>query len=104
MIRYVLSIYVGGQFKFPDSWAKRVWVRHDLPFHITTTKMRKLLADYHDVLLETYVRTGAALIHKYKVPRGFFYGVDETAAQFVPEARGTRSKRGEKRVATKNHR
>lgn len=87
----------GGKHTYGPSWAKRFYKRHGLVLRVCTTKMRELPSDFEEKKSK-YLRIGAELIYKYKVPPELVINGDETAVLFVNRAKVTRNVAGAKRV------
>jgi hypothetical protein len=67
----------GGMYVFGDSWARRFLKRWNLTRRVCTTKMRERPSDF-DAKVEEYIRIGASIIRKYKIPPALNVALDET--------------------------
>ena len=87
----------GGKYNYGHSWAMRFYARHKIVLRACTTKMRELPGDFEEKK-SNYLRIGAELLFKYKVPPELVINGDETAVQLVSRAKFTRNVPGAKRV------
>ena len=87
----------GGKYCYSEGWANRFFKRHKLPLRIASTKMRELPADFEQKKAH-YVEVAADIIARHDIPAELIIGIDETGCNFVNRARGTRSKKGAKKV------
>lgn len=87
----------GGKFSYGHSWAMRFYRRHNLVSRVCTTKMKELPADF-EAKIAVYMKIGAELIYKHRVPLQLVINGDETAVLLVNRAKITRNRKGAKRV------
>jgi hypothetical protein len=87
----------GGKYCFNHSWAVRFFKRHNISTRVCTTKMRELPLDF-DAKKAEYIKIGAKIIERYRIPPELVVGTDETNALFVNRAKKTRDRSGNKRV------
>jgi hypothetical protein len=87
----------GGKCTYGHSWAMRFYRRHNLVLRVCTSKMRELPQDFEEKKSK-YLKIGAELIYRYRVPPKLVINGDETAVLLVSRANVTRNVVGSKRV------
>ena len=92
-----LLLEKGGKYTYGPSWAKRSYARHNLVLRVCTTKMREIPTDFEEKKRK-YLRIGAELISRHRVPLELVINGDETAVLLVNRAKVTRNTAGAKRV------
>jgi len=94
----ILEAFKKDVYTFGNSWALRFWKRHKFTSRIANTKMRNIIPENLDVMVEKYTNIYSYFIHKFKIRDEMITGFDETNMQFVPTITRTRARQGARRV------